>query len=103
MRRLARIGDGWFPQRFAPDALGQENFERLHSYIIEAGRDPSEVGVEPRISVSEGDPDAWAQEASAWRKLGASHLSVNTMGAGFSSPQDHIDAIERFKQTVDAS
>ncbi len=102
MRRLARIGDGWFPQRFGPDELGRENFEKLRSYIREAGRDPSKIGIEPRISVSQGDPDAWAEEASAWKKLGATHLSVNTMGAGFSSPQDHIDAIERFKQAVES-
>ena len=100
MRRLARIGDGWFPQRFGPDELGRENFEKLRAYVREAGRDPSEVGIEPRISVSQGDPDAWVEEASAWKKLGATHLSVNTMGAGFSSPQDHIDAIARFKQAV---
>ena len=101
MRRLARIGDGWFPQRFGPDELGRENFEKLRSYIEEAGRDPSEVGIEPRISVNQGDPDAWAQEAAAWKKLGATHLSVNTMGAGFSTPKDHIDAIERFKQAIE--
>ena len=52
--------------------------------------------------MSQGNPDAWAKEASAWKKLGATHLSVNTMGAGFSSPQNHIDAIERFKQAVES-
>lgn len=102
MRRLARIGDGWFPQRFGPDELGRENFEKLRSYIREAGRDPSEIGIEPRISVSQGDPDAWAEEAAAWKKLGATHLSVNTMGAGFSSAQEHVDAIERFKQALES-
>ena len=100
MRRLARIGDGWFPQRFGPDELGRENFERLRSYIREAGREPSEIGIEPRISVSQGDPAAWVDEAAAWQDLGATHLSVNTMRAGFSSTQEHIDAIEKFKQAV---
>ena len=102
MRRLARIGDGWFPQGFGPDELGRENLEKLRAYIREAGKAPSEIGVEPRISVSHGDPDAWAEEASAWKKLGATHLSVNTMGAGFSSLQNHIDVIERFKQAVES-
>lgn len=102
MRRLARIGDGWFPQGFGPDELGRENLEKLHAYIREAGRAPSEIGVEPRISVSHGDPDAWAEEASAWKKLGVTHLSVDTMGAGFSSLQNHIDVIERFKQAVES-
>ena len=102
MRRLARIGDGWFPQGFGPGELGRENLEKLRAYIREAGRAPSEIGIEPRISVSHGDPDAWAEEASAWKKLGATHLSVNTMGAGFSSLQNHIDVIERCKQVVES-
>ncbi len=101
MRRLAKIGDGWFPQGFGPDELGQENIEKLHTYIREAGRTPSEIGFEPRISVRHGDPDTWAEEAAAWKKLGATHLSVDTMGAGFSSLQNHIDVIECFKQAVE--
>jgi len=102
MRRLARIGDGWFPQGFGPDELGRKTLEKLRVYIRDAGRAPSEIGVEPRISVSHGDPDTWAEEASAWKKLGATHLSVDTMGAGFSSFQNHIDVIERFKQAVES-
>jgi probable F420-dependent oxidoreductase len=100
MRRLAKIGDGWFPQRFGPDEEGRRIIETLRSYIADAGRKPSDVGIEPRISVSQGDPDAWATEASAWEELGATHISVNTMGAGFSSTQEHIDAIEKFKEAV---
>ncbi len=102
MRRLAKIGDGWFPQRFGPDEVGRQEFEKLRGYIEEAGRDPSEVGIEPRISVSAGNPEDWANEAAAWKELGATHLSVNTMGAGFSSPQEHIDSIETFKQAVES-
>lgn len=100
MRRLARIGDGWFPQRFGPDEEGRENFEKLFAYAREAGRDPKEIGIEPRISVSEGNPDSWAKDAQAWESLGATHLSVNTMGAGFKSPQEHIDAIKQFKAAL---
>lgn len=40
------------------------------------------------------------KEAEAWRDLGASHLSVNTMRAGFRTPVEHISAIETFKETV---
>ena len=101
MKRLARIGDGWFPQRFGPDEEGRQNIERLHAYAREAGRDPSEIGIEARISMSQGDPDAWANEASAWKELGTTHLSVNTMGAGLKSPQDHIDAIKQFKESIE--
>jgi alkanesulfonate monooxygenase SsuD/methylene tetrahydromethanopterin reductase-like flavin-dependent oxidoreductase (luciferase family) len=100
MKRLACIGDGWFPQRFGPDKVGREQFEQVRAFAREAGRDPDEIGFEPRISVSQGDPDTWLKDATAWKELGATHLSVNTMGAGCTSPQDHIDAIKRFKDAV---
>ena len=35
-----------------------------------------------------------------WRGLGATHLCVNTMGAGLRSPQDHIDALRRVKEEI---
>ena len=38
----------------------------------------------------------------AWEKLGASHLSLNTMKAGLKTPADHIDAIRRFKEATAA-
>jgi hypothetical protein len=30
-----------------------------------------------------------------WRRLGATHLCVNTMRAGFQTPAEHIAALER--------
>lgn len=36
----------------------------------------------------------------AWRQLGATHLSLNTMGAGLTSPAEHIRAIRRYKEAV---
>jgi len=64
LRRIARTADGWFPL-FAPDAQGQETLERLRGYAREAGRDASTIGVEGRLSLTQGTPDAWAQEARA--------------------------------------
>ena len=34
------------------------------------------------------------------RALGATHLSVNTMGMGLASPQAHIDALRRAKDAL---
>ncbi|MBI4340485.1 MAG: LLM class F420-dependent oxidoreductase, partial [Chloroflexi bacterium] len=45
-------------------------------------------------------PEEWARTAAAWRELGATHLSLNTMGAGFSTLAQHLDALRRFKETV---
>ena len=35
-----------------------------------------------------------------WRGAGVSHLCFNTMNAGLSSPQEHIDMIGRFKAAI---
>ena len=99
MRRIGRMADGWFPQ-FQPDSQGQEQLGKMREYARAAGRDPGDIGIEGRVSLSSGSPDDWAKSAAAWDELGASHLSVNTMRAGLSGPDQHIDAIRRFKEAV---
>jgi probable F420-dependent oxidoreductase len=99
VRRLARLGDGWFPQ-FQPDGAGQEKVAQMRESVRAAGRDPKEIGIEGRISVAQGNPDAWNRDAAAWEELGATHLSVNTMRAGIKGPDQHIQAIRRFKEAV---
>lgn len=37
--------------------------------------------------------DATAAAVEQWRAAGATHLSINTMGAGLSSVDDHIAAL----------
>lgn len=93
LRRIARYGDGWFPWRSPDDAMAA-TLERLWSYTREAGRDPSEIGLEPKLDVSLGRPDAWHAHVEGWRRLGATHLCVNTMGAGFRTPAEHIAALK---------
>lgn len=99
LRRVARIGDGWFPQG-PPDDQMRETLERLRGYVREAGRDPSSVGIEARVSLSNGNLDTLVRLTEAWRHLGATHISLNTMGAGFKSPGEHIQAIQRYKGVV---
>jgi len=101
MRRVARLGDGWFPS-FKPNDTGHETISRLHDYAREAGRDPADIGMETRINVADGSPDVWAEQAEAWRGLGATHLSVNTMNAGLRTPDAHIQAMRQFKDAVGA-
>ncbi len=99
LRRTARLGDGWLPQG-KPDERMREAVERLQSYITEAGRDPRKVGIEARMNAREGDLDEWVRQTEGWRNLGATHISINTMGAGFKSPGEHIEAIRRYKEAV---
>ena len=110
MRRIARLGDGWLPQ-FAgfgadgasPNEDGRRLIAKLHEYIREAGRDPAAVEIEGRVKLGERAPEECAAEVAAWSELGASHVTFNTMGAGLSSPDAHIDAIRRFKEALGGS
>jgi probable F420-dependent oxidoreductase len=99
LKRLAKTADGWFPQ-FQPSDESRALLERVRGYIQDAGRSPSDVGIEGRVNVASGSPEDWVAGAEAWREMGASHLSVNTMGAGYTSPQQHIDAVAKFKQAL---
>jgi probable F420-dependent oxidoreductase len=101
IRRVARIGDGWFPQ-MPPGDHAEQMLAQLRDATRDAGRDPDAIGIEARVSIGGKNPDDWAREVEGWRKLGATHLSVNTMKAGLHSPQEHIDAIRRFKEAVGA-
>ncbi|PKB79365.1 MAG: LLM class F420-dependent oxidoreductase [SAR202 cluster bacterium Io17-Chloro-G9] len=99
VRRIGRMGDGWFPQ-FQPDSAGQERIAEMRQYAKDAGRDPMSIGIEGRLNIADGNPEIWNKGAAAWDESGATHLSVNTMRAGLKGPDQHIEAIRRFKEAV---
>ena len=72
----------------------------MREQAAEAGRGSDDIGVESWVSIRDSSEDDWKRTAEAWRELGATHLSVNTMNAGLGSPQAHIEAIERFREVV---
>src|SRR5688572_25275108 len=95
LRRAARLGDGWMPnQRSAAEA--KPSLELIDRFLEEAGRSRSEFGLEPRLMYGAGDPKAWESTMRDWMAEGATHLSFNTMGSGFKTPQEHIQAIRKF-------
>ena len=101
LRRTAELADGWFPPGDAnPPAALRGLFERLHGYLGEAGRDPASFDIEGRMRLSIGGAQEWAERAEEWRAIGATHLSVNTMNAGLSSPREHLDAALRWKEAL---
>lgn len=100
LRRIARLGDGWI-LNMRPDNTGRAAIERMHTYARQDGRDPATIGIEGWVSIANRSPGEWVKEVATWKNLGATHISVNTMNAGLSSPDDHMDAIRRFKEVVD--
>ena len=51
LSRMARIGDGWFPQS-PPDEQSRTGMAELRGYIAEAGRKVEDVGIEPRLNLN---------------------------------------------------
>ncbi len=100
LRRTARLADGWLPQ-FPADDEFREVAERFWGYVDAAGRDRAELGMDCPITVHRDDsPDRWVAEMERFRALGATHVRVMTAGGGFRSPQEHLDAVLRWKAAV---
>ncbi|MBP6786262.1 MAG: LLM class F420-dependent oxidoreductase [Candidatus Promineofilum sp.] len=97
LRRIARLGDGWLPGfRTAEAARGA--LETLDGYLAGEGRSRADVGLEPRLHWGDGDLDALGRALEGWRTAGATHISLNTMGAGFTTAGEHLEAIRRFAE-----
>jgi len=101
LSRVARLGDGWLPL-LGPDEKCRAAIEKLRSYAREAGRNPETIGIEGRIFAGDRPVQEWLDEISAWKKLGATHMTINTMKAGFPTPAAHIEAIRRFQRATAA-
>jgi probable F420-dependent oxidoreductase len=97
-RRAGRLADGWFPM-MAPGPQLDEALAEVRRGASDAGRDPAAIGMEARVAWK-GDDDAVADEVAAWADAGASHLSINTMGAGLKHVDDHLETLARIAPTI---
>ena len=99
LRRVARVADGWMPLG-EPDESMRVTLAHLRTWTTEAGRDPATLGIEARINASSGDSRAWVHQAEAWQALGATHISFNTMDAGYTSLDQHLEALRAYAEAV---
>ena len=101
--RAGRLADGWLPEpRFIGPAYRDYPHEpwaavvgRLRAYARRAGRDPTRIGIAPRV---DGTNIGALQEAGEeWHQLGATHLSVSIspLGAPLRSAAAHVAAARR--------
>lgn len=101
LRRIARLADGWFPLGRL-DASMRQAIDNLHHYLQQEGRDPAALGIEATVNLHDGNMDELVRQTEEWRTLGATHISINTMGTGFTSPTQHIEAARRYKDALHA-
>ncbi|MCH2312732.1 MAG: LLM class F420-dependent oxidoreductase [SAR202 cluster bacterium] len=94
LRRVAKIGDGWLPQGLPVDE-NRINFERLNRYLESNNRSMEDIGIEGRISLNMTNTEI-KKNFFAWGRLGATHISVNTMNLGLQFPQEHLESLSNF-------
>ena len=108
LRRAARTADGWIPL-FPPDDAGKAEMAKFWSYVEDAGRSRADIGIESWINIGGYDDgfgarydteESWREWAETWAGQGATHISVNTMMAGFTSIDQHIEKLASFKEVV---
>jgi probable F420-dependent oxidoreductase len=100
LERAGRLGDGWFPM-MAPGPQLDEAREIVAQSAIAAGRDPSTIGMEGRVNWR-GDRAQVVDELSLWSAAGATHVSVNTMGAGLRTVDEHLAALAAVAENISA-
>ncbi len=99
LRRAAHVADGWMPNyRTVQEA--EKALRILDEALEQAGRNKNEFGIEFRIAYSSGNPDEWSRLLREWERVGATHVSVNTMGCGFKTPQQHMEALRHFAREL---
>jgi hypothetical protein len=77
-----------------PDVSSQ--IAAIKESSVTAGRSASAVAVQGRVSLVTGNPEDWIERAQGWKKLGATHLVVNTGRGGLTSVDQHLNLAERF-------
>jgi alkanesulfonate monooxygenase SsuD/methylene tetrahydromethanopterin reductase-like flavin-dependent oxidoreductase (luciferase family) len=91
-RRIGRLADGWFPQ-VRPGADLDHALDVIGRSADEAGRDPSTIGMEGRVTWSPDDPERFARQVERWRSTGATHLTIDTMRTGCVGVEGHLAAL----------
>jgi probable F420-dependent oxidoreductase len=100
IRRAARLADGFFAH-FAPTDEGAAQAAAYWGWVKAAGREPKTVGLECRMGARMTD-DELSRAAERFRAMGATDLEMNTMRAGFTTPDEHLAAYRRFLERVKA-
>ena len=107
LKRIAKYGDGWMPNAFAPDQSALDIFATLRALTQAEGRDPAAVGIEVWTSCGAGSDADWRKEVAFWKAAGASHICLTTTFnrrhhhriAGHTLA-DHLAAAKRYHEAV---
>jgi probable F420-dependent oxidoreductase len=97
-RRAGRLADGWLPL-VQPGPKLDAALAEIRAGAVAANRDPGSIGMQGRVDWR-GDVDNVAVQFDKWRTAGATHVAINTMGAGLETVDQHLDALARVAKVV---
>ncbi|MBD3648426.1 MAG: LLM class F420-dependent oxidoreductase [Pseudomonadales bacterium] len=96
IERVGRIADGWFP--FYNENLADQ-LKQVHKIAEANGRKPSDIGIEVMTGLGEAGQKQ-RDQLKRLADMGVTHSAVVTMNHGLGKPEDHIDAIKRFREAT---
>lgn len=107
LQRAARIGDGFIGM--GVDAPALDRIKSVKDMLAKEERSAKDFGIETTINVGR-NPDGWVKVREAWEAEGMTHYCMRTMSVGtawagepdpgFTTPQQHIDALETFMREM---
>jgi probable F420-dependent oxidoreductase len=111
LKRVGALADGWFPNfptlggmktRASPTTEEDPAaiVERMRGYARAAGRDPAKIGINCDLWYANATPEVWSRNLEVFRKLGATHVTINTLGSGLKGADAHIAALRRVREAI---
>ncbi|MCI0710761.1 MAG: LLM class F420-dependent oxidoreductase [Chloroflexi bacterium] len=98
--RMARLGDGWIANPMPIEKM-KPYLEKLSQYLAQANRTFDDFGLDMRIGVRQHGPDTWDRLLAEYQSIGTTHISIATGGMGFTTIDEHLTVIRRFKEHLD--
>jgi probable F420-dependent oxidoreductase len=99
LRRIAKVADGWFTH-VPPNDNGRTGMDMFRRFLRQEGRDPASVPVEGRLLAAKSGPEEWKRGIDAFQQMGMTSVELNTMGAGYRSIDEHLEALRRFRELM---
>jgi probable F420-dependent oxidoreductase len=104
VRRAARLGDGWIVGgkylSQSPDDQARRLRDLLHASLDAANRSVDSVAVYGAMGIAHVPEAEWVARAEAWQQFGATHLLIETVGAGLESPTEQVRVLSRIEDVI---
>ena len=96
LKRIARIGDGWYIPSYLNEEEILQHTERLFGFAEEVGRSRSSIGLEGIIRMWGRRPDDCADSLDMWKRIGATHVTFNTESDSYKNrlPGAQMDVVD---------